>query len=324
MDSVCGQTYSYLECIVVDDFSTDNTEKVVKEMMLKDSRIRYIRNQRNKGAQGARNTGLLEAKGDLIQFLDSDDCIHPKKIDRQFSMFQDNNSLDMVSCLDEYFRKTPSDESILWNLPNAAPDIDRFLYDDASFHTSSPLWLKTSIERLQLSWDERLICWQDWDFHLQALIKGIQYKTIPVVLNYIRDHQEERISNSETLAKVESKLIAAENVTNELIHHKTLTDQRIQYLLHFVYNILSVILLSDERNDYTLGNRANKLFFKLVGLTNQFKQKGFIARFVAYFPKLLFVKNVRNRYLSLLYQSFNIQQFPSGTWKQFDSIAYRL
>lgn len=73
INSVINQVYTNWELIIVDDGSTDNTRKLVDNYSRLDQRIRYIRNNRNKGPSGARNCGILQCKGEYIAFLDSDD-----------------------------------------------------------------------------------------------------------------------------------------------------------------------------------------------------------------------------------------------------------
>ncbi|PKV63221.1 glycosyltransferase family 2 protein [Pontibacter ramchanderi] len=77
--SVLNQSYSYFEIIVVDDCSSDETQAYFEK--LKDSRIKYLRNKENSGAAYSRNTGILEAKGDFIVFLDSDNQLYPNFIE---------------------------------------------------------------------------------------------------------------------------------------------------------------------------------------------------------------------------------------------------
>lgn len=74
LESVCGQTYSRLEIIVIDDGSTDGTGNIIDELAKKDSRIITIHKE-NGGVSAARNTGLDIAKGDYIGFVDGDDII---------------------------------------------------------------------------------------------------------------------------------------------------------------------------------------------------------------------------------------------------------
>ena len=74
LDSVINQTLKDIEIICIDDGSTDNSLSILKEYAKKDKRIKVI-NQENKGLSGARNTGIENATGEFIGFVDSDDWI---------------------------------------------------------------------------------------------------------------------------------------------------------------------------------------------------------------------------------------------------------
>ena len=85
--SILGQTYSNWELVIVDDCSTDKTEEIVNGFH--DSRIRFIKNERNSGAAVSRNRALREAKGRWIAFLDSDDLWEPDKLEKQIQFMED-------------------------------------------------------------------------------------------------------------------------------------------------------------------------------------------------------------------------------------------
>lgn len=87
--SVIDQTYTDWELIIVDDCSTDNTDKVIADF-LSDERIHYIKNDTNSGAAVSRNRALREAKGKWIAFLDSDDIWEADKLSRQVSFMEEN------------------------------------------------------------------------------------------------------------------------------------------------------------------------------------------------------------------------------------------
>lgn len=83
INSVINQTYKKWELIVVDDGSKDNTIKILGEISKKDSRIHFIKNEKNQGVSATRNRGISLAKGDWIAFLDSDDMWEKTKLEKQ-------------------------------------------------------------------------------------------------------------------------------------------------------------------------------------------------------------------------------------------------
>ena len=88
--SVICQTYKHWELIIVDDASTDQTDRAILPF-LSDGRIRYLKNEKNEGAAISRNRALREAKGRWIAFLDSDDLWVPDKLERQIQFMEDHH-----------------------------------------------------------------------------------------------------------------------------------------------------------------------------------------------------------------------------------------
>ena len=74
--SVQAQTFTDWEMIIIDDGSTDNTEQIVKELFLKDERIKYFKKP-NTGQADSLNVGASKASGEFLTFLDSDDEAYP-------------------------------------------------------------------------------------------------------------------------------------------------------------------------------------------------------------------------------------------------------
>jgi glycosyltransferase involved in cell wall biosynthesis len=85
--SVQAQTFGRWELIIVDDGSTDDTREVVQSLANTDARVRYVRRP-NGGQAAARNTGLAEARGPLVAFLDADDLWLPGKLAAQLDVLE--------------------------------------------------------------------------------------------------------------------------------------------------------------------------------------------------------------------------------------------
>lgn len=94
VESVLKQTYKLLEVIIIDDNSSDNTEEIIKK--IDDERIRYIKLEKNRGANFARNIGVELAKYEIIAFQDSDDEWHEDKLEIQMKYMQ-NEEIDFVA-----------------------------------------------------------------------------------------------------------------------------------------------------------------------------------------------------------------------------------
>jgi glycosyltransferase involved in cell wall biosynthesis len=101
LHSVLSQDYDDFEVVIVNDGSTDKSAEIVKR--IEDSRIRLIE-QENGGPSKARNTGVKNAKGDWIVFLDADDEFLPRALSIFAGLIEQNSFADFLSC--SYYVRT--------------------------------------------------------------------------------------------------------------------------------------------------------------------------------------------------------------------------
>lgn len=156
LQSVLDQTLKPYEIIVVDDFSTDNTEEVIKS--LNSPLIKYVKNQRKKGANGARNTGILIAQGEYIAFHDSDDIWLPKKLELQKAIMEIDTSNHMNFCCMEVDKQQTIPKKKIHDVTNNLKK--------KNFISTQTIFLRADAARV-IMFDENLKRFQDWDFCLR-------------------------------------------------------------------------------------------------------------------------------------------------------------
>lgn len=96
IESILSQTYTDFELLAITDPSPDRSEEIVTEFSRKDPRVRGIANTQGKGIVGALNTGLKEARGDLIARMDSDDRSVPDRLAKQVAFLTSHPDIGLV------------------------------------------------------------------------------------------------------------------------------------------------------------------------------------------------------------------------------------
>jgi len=99
IESVLNQSFNNFEYTIVNDGSTDNTEKIIKDFMKKDKRIVYVKLKENKGSEdlgNVMNIGLKNCKGKYIARLDADDICYRNRLEKQFNYLEKHKNIFLV------------------------------------------------------------------------------------------------------------------------------------------------------------------------------------------------------------------------------------
>jgi glycosyltransferase involved in cell wall biosynthesis len=97
LDSVLSQSYANFEVLVVDDASTDDTKDIIESYAEKDNRVIPLSNAHTKGVSGARNTGIDNAKGEWLAFLDGDDLWPADSLSARIDCLNDYPEAQLIS-----------------------------------------------------------------------------------------------------------------------------------------------------------------------------------------------------------------------------------
>lgn len=207
LDSVVAQTFTNWECIIVDDGSIDGSLNIAEEYAARDARFRALaRRGSMKGAAACRNHGLAATNSPYVLFLDSDDLLHTRCLERRVAFMERNRCLDFAVFQSFMFTDYPGDSDKLWNIYKPDSDLLRYLKLDVVWPVNGPLW-RLQVVRDIGGFDETLPGWQDWQIHMIALLKGLRYSKVPTTPDcFVRQHGGPQISKAAgSVAHVASK-----------------------------------------------------------------------------------------------------------------------
>lgn len=199
IESILQQKHSHLECIIVNDGSSDNTEEIAAKYCKLDARVKYVK-QENQGLPSARNTGISMAKGKYILPLDADDKISPDYASKAVEVLESNPNMGIVYCETLFFGSTTrkfnlkpySLSEIL--ISNLIPHAGFFRKEDwaagGGYNTNMKLG------------------WEDYDFWLSIIELGREVYKIPEVLYYYRQgHTSMRDVTNKHQAQLHAQIV---------------------------------------------------------------------------------------------------------------------
>lgn len=262
IDCSLNQTYENLEIIVVDDGSTDNTEQLLNEKYK--GKIVYIR-QENKGTGGARNTGIRNASGKYLQFLDADDLLDLDKINIQISRLRNISGMALSYC--DYIRcdiddvtvtygrtspvlqeKKPFDDIMLkWETKLSIP-MHCFIFDAAFFKEGG------------IAFDESLPANEDWDCWMSIFALGPSVDFVDRALVYYRVRRDSRCSNRlkmrNSYIKAIDKQIKKNWTNREVVEKLAVRRKEIKYIYRDIGPLARIMKKCHPF--------VNKLFYEMV------------------------------------------------------------
>jgi len=184
LDSVWSQTYRPIEVIVVDDGSTDNTQEVVdawsQAKIDNDGfKLSYL-HQANTGPSAARNRGLIESHGKYIQFMDSDDLLHPERFERVVKVMEELSCDFIQTGFDGFCARCG--ETIEWHYGKPGQDQLAVACKGRLWPNSLRSFFHRKLALQTGPWNEEMIAVEDTEYIYRALSVSRQSDAIRDIL----------------------------------------------------------------------------------------------------------------------------------------------
>lgn len=193
LKSILNQTYPEMEVIVVDDSPADFPQREAVAQMVKGYGVTYIPHEKCQGACVARNTGLSNAKGSFIAFLDDDDEWKPEKIALQRAAFE-NEETALVYCGHEVLDEVAGTTTVENPAYHSGRVYEKLIVENFIGSTSFPL-MRTEAVRAVGGFDPLMMSAQDYDLWLRLSQKfAVAYVKKPLIVYHV--HAGEQISKS--------------------------------------------------------------------------------------------------------------------------------
>lgn len=190
VNSVLAQSWPQIEILICDDGSSDDTVALGQQLAADDERIIYLWNP-NRGAGAAREAGRQRARGEFIQYLDSDDTLWPRKFERQIASLQAQPACGAAYGWIRLCPEggAPAPRPHKWSGKELSSLFPHLLVD-RWWNTDAPLWRRSVTDRIG-PWSG-LRYSQDWEYDARAGALGIQLAYLPEFVCDQRHHGSAR------------------------------------------------------------------------------------------------------------------------------------
>ena len=202
VESVLNQTYPEVEVIVVDDGSTDETWEVCQKLALRDDRVR-IRRRDHVGKPGlVREAGRVLARGEYIQYLDSDDLLPPARFSTMLKVLENGETADLAYCQTRRYQvgQRPEEEPA----GRTGESITRIFPEilaERPWFTASVLYRRGICDRAG-AWTD-LPFMEDVEIDARMGRLGAKVRHCPEFLADVRDHPGHRVSRQDLLLRAD-------------------------------------------------------------------------------------------------------------------------
>jgi glycosyltransferase involved in cell wall biosynthesis len=210
--SVIAQTWRPIEIIVVDDGSTDGTQEMLVGLCAANPGLIRVISQSNAGAGRARQAGLLQASGEFIQFLDSDDLLLPRKFEVQVEGLTADTAAGISYGPTLADDETTGIQEITHGTAKRERELMPGILNERLWPTLTPLYRRSVCEAIG-PWSD-LRVYEDWDYDCRAGLLGVKLHYCEETIAIVRHHWGERAGRAwlKDEAAMRDRITAYQNI----------------------------------------------------------------------------------------------------------------
>ncbi|MDD9870124.1 MAG: glycosyltransferase [Gammaproteobacteria bacterium] len=194
-DSVLKQTFGDFEFLIVDDGSTDGSGAIIAGFAARDSRIRVLRNERNRGLSHCRNQLMREAAGAYLALMDADDICFATRLGAQKEFLDANPAVGIAGARAVMFSEA---KERLWRVPLGDREIKSHLLLGPPLCHPSVMMRASTVRENRLIFNEDYLSAQDYLFWVDACPAVVMANLKTPLLRYRRHRRQLSGVNNET------------------------------------------------------------------------------------------------------------------------------
>lgn len=286
LKSILNQPFRNIEVLLVNDGSTDLSGAICEEFAITDNRVKVI-HKPNGGASSAKNAGLQAASGKYVAFLDADDEIDPLFFVKLYAMAEEHACEVLIGG----YATIPTKQNVspCFRLHTVMNGKDLILSatavhsnNDLCF-TWRSLFLRASLEKNGILYNEGLTVGEDTIFHLEALLTSDRVCAIPDPLYY-----HNTVNNLNSLIRSPYKHYLEESIVLQYQLRKSLSEKfgllahahyRKDMASYHIQTILSMLINNFKNNPVSPAKKDMARIVNLKMMTDSTKELGWLHNY---------------------------------------------
>ena len=294
VESILNQTFSDFEFIIINDGSTDDTEKIIAEFG--DKRIVRLKNEKNIGLVKSLNLGLKIARGEFIARMDADDISNPERFEKQIKYFERHPETGVLGTNINHIDSRENFIAVLEQPATHYPIFWKMLFDCAIIHPT--VMMKRDVVMETGGYDPRFIHTEDTELW-SRLIFSTRFANLQEILHSRRLHGKS-IMNTQSKTQYHFSVKIRKQLFEKLLERevpeataewfsrlgKSLTNNQIKEIISILLELYGKFIKKNDIDGQTEITLREDLAFRIM-LISQSNRKLLLKKTIWHLKKVI-------------------------------------